>query len=245
MKIAKGEDKLISMNPKMVEDMLELASSIFEEDKNLHDEVGVATGLAWTTFGGQILYIEVTKMKGQGLTLTGQLGDVMKESAKTAIGHIRSMASKYGVDEKVFEEKEIHVHIPAGAAQKMPSAGITLATAIVSLLTKVPIKSNIAMTGEITLTGKVLPIGGLKEKALAAMRMNIDTIIIPWKNKKDLVEIPQEYRDKLNFVPVKHFEEVLNIALKTTSVTKPSKKKGNASSKWQLDSWRHGNFDSF
>ena len=224
MKIAKGENKLISMTPKMVEDMLG-PPAYSEEDKNLHDEVGVATGLAWTTFGGQILYIEATKMKGQGLTLTGQLGDVMKESAKTAIGHIRSMASKYGVDEKVFEEKEIHVHIPAGATPKDgPSAGITLATAIVSLLTKVPIKSNIAMTGEITLTGKVLPIGGLKEKALAAMRMNIDTIIIPWKNKKDLVEIPQEYRDKLNFVPVKHFEEVLNIALKTTSVTKPSKK---------------------
>ena len=237
MKIAKGEDKLISMNPKMVEDMLG-HSAYSEEDKNLHDEVGVATGLAWTTFGGQILYIEATKMKGQGLTLTSQLGDVMKSLLKqqlvTYVPWHQNMASM----KKFLKKKKFMCIYQQVPLKKMgPSAGITLAIPIVSLLTKVPIKSNIAMTGEITLTGKVLPIGGLKEKALAAMRMNIDTIIIPWKNKKDLVEIPQEYRDKLNFVPVKHFEEVLNIALKTTSVTKPSKKKGNASSKWQLDSW--------
>ena len=135
----------------------------------------------------------------------------MKESAQTAIGYIRSQAAELHIDEAVFENHEIHIHLPAGATPKDgPSAGITLATTIVSLLTNSPISRDVAMTGEITLTGKVLPIGGLKEKALAAMRMNIKTIIIPWKNKKDLEEIPEEYRAKLNFVPVKTIDEVLD-----------------------------------
>ena len=173
-------------------------------------------------------------MKGKGLTLTGQLGEIMKESAKTAIGHIRSKAVDFGIDENFFDENEIHVHIPAGSIPKDgPSAGITLASAIVSLITGTPLDHEVAMTGEITLTGKVLPIGGLKEKALAAMRMNISTIIIPWKNKKDLVDIPAEFRKKINFVPAKTFSEVLEIALIDWDerVKKLQDKKGKKKSK--------------
>ncbi len=184
------------------------------EDSNEFDEVGVATGLAWTAAGGEILHIEATKMKGRGITLTGQLGDVMKESAHAALGFIRSHAKELGIDEKFFEENEIHVHLPAGAIPKDgPSAGITLATVMVSLLTNKYVSKDIAMTGEITLTGKVLPVGGIKEKALAAMRAGIETIIIPWKNQKDLLEIPDEYRKKVQFIPVKNIQEVLAIAL--------------------------------
>lgn len=184
------------------------------EDSNEYDEVGVATGLAWTAAGGEILHIEATKMKGRGITLTGQLGEVMKESAHAALGFIRSHAAELGIDDKFFEENEIHIHLPAGAIPKDgPSAGITLATVITSLLTNSYISKDIAMTGEITLTGKVLPVGGIKEKALAAMRAGIETIIIPWKNQKDLLEIPAQYRKKINFIPVKNIQEVLSIAL--------------------------------
>ncbi len=184
------------------------------EDSNEYDEIGVATGLAWTAGGGEILHIEATKMKGRGITLTGQLGDVMKESAHAAMGFIRSHAKELGIDEKFFEENEVHIHLPAGAIPKDgPSAGITLATVITSLLTGSYISKDIAMTGEITLTGKVLPVGGIKEKALAAMRAGIETIIIPWKNQKDVLEIPAHYRKKLNFIPVKNIQEVLSIAL--------------------------------
>ena len=184
------------------------------EDSNEYDEIGVATGLAWTAAGGEILHIEATKMKGRGITLTGQLGDVMKESAHAALGFIRSHAAELGIDDKFFEENEIHIHLPAGAIPKDgPSAGITLATVITSLLTDSYISKDIAMTGEITLTGKVLPVGGIKEKALAAMRAGIETIIIPWKNQKDLLDIPPQYRKKINFIPVKNIQEVLSIAL--------------------------------
>ncbi|MDH5580304.1 MAG: endopeptidase La [Bdellovibrionales bacterium] len=213
MKVAQGDFQKLTVNAKIVEEFL--GPHLYtDEDRSNDHEVGVATGLAWTSVGGQILYIETTKIKGKGLTLTGQLGDVMKESAQTALGHIKSYSDHYCLDINLFENYEIHVHLPAGATPKDgPSAGITLATSIVSLLTGCPVNKDVAMTGEITLTGKVLPIGGLKEKALAAMRMDIKTIIIPWKNKKDLVEIPEEYREKLNFVPVKSFAEVLEIAL--------------------------------
>ncbi len=213
MKIAKGEAEKTHVIPETVFKLLGPPVYTKEDEKEI-DEIGVATGLAWTAHGGEVLYIEATKMKGRGLTLTGQLGEVMKESAQTAIGYIRSQAELLGIDEETFEKNEIHIHLPAGATPKDgPSAGITLATTIVSLLSGSPVSKDVAMTGEITLTGKVLPIGGLKEKALAAMRMNIKTIIIPWKNKKDLEEIPVEFREKLNFVAVKNIDEVLEIAL--------------------------------
>ncbi|AYF43228.1 MULTISPECIES: endopeptidase La [Halobacteriovorax] len=213
MRIAKGE----MAKTHIVKDTVVkyLGPPIFvKEDHKEDDEVGVSTGLAWTSHGGEVLYIETTKMKGQGLTLTGQLGDVMKESAKTAINYIRSRALYMGIDEDIFENHEFHVHLPAGATPKDgPSAGITLATALVSNCTGVPVSRDVAMTGEITLTGKVLPIGGLKEKALAALRMGISTVVIPWGNKKDLVDIPENLREKINFVPVKTIDEVLDIAL--------------------------------
>jgi len=228
-KIATGTQTKTHILSKTVQELLGPIMYSREDGKDT-DEIGVATGLAWTAAGGEILYIEATKMKGRGVTLTGQLGDVMKESASAAMGFIRSHAEELGIDEDIFENNEIHIHLPAGAIPKDgPSAGITLATTIVSVLTQTMISKDIAMTGEITLTGKVLPVGGVKEKALAAMRMGIDTIIIPWSNQKDLVDIPEEYRKKINFIPVKNFQEVLGIALldwepqvlgKTKKVTK-------------------------
>ena len=185
------------------------------EDEQDKDEVGIATGLAWTSVGGEILYVETTTMKGKGgMVLTGQLGDVMKESGMAALGLIRSRAKDFGIDEDFFAEHDIHVHFPQGGIPKDgPSAGITMASAIISKLTGIPVRKDVAMTGEITLTGRVLPIGGLKEKALAAMRHGIKTIVIPEKNKKDLEDIPEEFRDKLTFVPVKTIDEVLDVVL--------------------------------
>lgn len=212
-KVATGTQTVTHIKAETVEELL---GPVFysREDSNEYDEIGVATGLAWTAGGGEILHIEATKMKGRGITLTGQLGDVMKESAHAAFGFIRSHAKELGIDDKVFEENEIHIHLPAGAIPKDgPSAGITLATVITSLLTGSYISKDIAMTGEMTLTGKVLPVGGIKEKALAAMRAGIETVIIPWKNQKDLLEIPLQYRQKINFIPVKNIQEVLSIAL--------------------------------
>lgn len=213
MKIAQGEQNKTHLFSDTVFKLL--GPPVYtKDDEKEEDEVGVATGLAWTSAGGQVLYIETTKMKGSGITLTGQLGDVMKESAQTAIGFIRSRAEDYGLKEDFFENHEVHIHLPAGATPKDgPSAGITLATAIMSLITGLPIDKSVAMTGEITLTGKVLPIGGLKEKSLAAMRMNIKTVVMPWKNRKDLEDIPDEYRKTLKFVPVKNFDQVLEVAL--------------------------------
>jgi len=185
------------------------------EDEQESDQVGVATGLAWTAVGGEILFVETTTSKGKGsMILTGQLGDVMKESGHAALGLIRWRAKDFGIEDETFANTDIHVHFPQGAVPKDgPSAGITMATAIISRLTGISIRKDVAMTGEITLTGRVLPIGGLKEKALAAMRHGIQTIIIPEKNKKDLEDIPAEFRDKLTFIPVKTIDDVLDVAL--------------------------------
>lgn len=180
--------------------------------------IGIAggTGLAWTSVGGTTLTIEVTLMRGKGeILLTGKLGDVMKESARAAISYIKSNAKKYGVDYDVFENTDIHVHVPEGATPKDgPSAGITMATAILSAFTGKPVRKNIAMTGEITLRGKVLPIGGLKEKALAAFRQGISEVIIPVENKKDLVEIPKEIRKQINFITASEVDDVFKRAIK-------------------------------
>ncbi|MCH5584657.1 endopeptidase La [Shimazuella sp. AN120528] len=179
------------------------------------DQVGMATGLAWTEVGGDTLAIEVTLLPGKGkLTLTGQLGDVMKESAQAAFSYIRSRAKELHIPENFHEENDIHIHIPEGAIPKDgPSAGITMATALVSALTNTPVSSKVAMTGEITLRGRVLPIGGLKEKSLAAHRAGIEHVIIPEENQKDLVDIPESVQKDLVFTPVSHLDEVLKIAL--------------------------------
>lgn len=185
---------------------------------NEMDEVGVATGLVYTQVGGDIIAVEATMMKGDGkLVLTGRLGDVMQESAQTALSYIRSRAKELGVPEDLdFKRIDIHIHVPEGAVPKEgPSAGITIATAIASALTSRPVRKDVAMTGEITLRGKVLAIGGLKEKVLAAHRSNIKNIIIPKDNEKDLVEIPKDIRESLNFHPVETVEEVFRIALRT------------------------------
>ncbi|MFZ9595649.1 MAG: endopeptidase La [Bdellovibrionia bacterium] len=214
--VAEGKTEKTVVNQEQTYKFLGPAPYV-REDEQEKDEVGIATGLAWTSVGGEILYVESTTMKGKGgMLLTGQLGDVMRESGQAALGLIRSRARDFNIDEDLFANIDIHVHFPAGAVPKDgPSAGITMASAIISRLTGIPIRKDVAMTGEITLTGRVLPIGGLKEKALAAMRHGIRTIIIPEKNKKDLEDIPEEYRGKLTFIPVKTIDEVLNVVLAT------------------------------
>lgn len=187
------------------------------------DQVGTVNGLAWTSVGGTMLPIEVSVLNGTGkIELTGNLGDVMKESAKTAVSYIRSKASEYGIDEDFYKNKDIHIHAPEAAVPKDgPSAGLAITTAIVSELTGIAIKSNVAMTGEISLKGKALAIGGLKEKSMAAYKAGCDTVIIPQDNKKDLDEISDEVKQVIDFISVKNFNEVLPIAL----VSRPIKKK--------------------
>ncbi|MFZ5775739.1 MAG: endopeptidase La [Thermodesulfobacteriota bacterium] len=184
-----------------------------ESETETIDQPGMATGLAWTEVGGEILYVEISILKGRGnLTLTGQLGEVMKESAQAALSFCRSRLKKLKLSDSYFEEVDIHVHVPAGAIPKDgPSAGVTIATAMYSALIGRKVRQDVAMTGEITLRGRVLPIGGLKEKALAALRAGITTVIIPDQNKKDLVEIPEDLRKKINFVPVKHMDRILSL----------------------------------
>lgn len=188
------------------------------EEEMAKDEIGVSTGLAWTEAGGDIIYIEATTMKGKGsLTLTGQLGDVMKESAQAALSYVRSRSKELGIKDDVFSKTDIHIHVPAGATPKDgPSAGITISTAIASALTGRPVSRSVAMTGEVTLRGRVLPIGGLKEKALAAKRMGINCVIIPARNKKDLEDIPKYIRKDMEFIFAETMDDVLKVALKKT-----------------------------
>jgi len=197
-----------------------MANDVREEN-----EIGCVTGLAWTQFGGEVLEVEASAMRGRGgIILTGSLGDVMKESCHAAMSWIRAHSKELSIDDNYFSKYEVHIHFPSGAVPKDgPSAGITITTAIVSLLTGIPVSKEVAMTGEISLLGKVLPIGGLKEKALAALRHGIKRVVIPMRNEKDLVEIPKEQKKKLEFIPVKTVEEVLKVAL----VTNPFKKRGS------------------
>ena len=182
--------------------------------------------MAWTSTGGEILYVEASLSRGRGnLTLTGQLGDVMKESAQAAVSYARAHAKTLGIEADFYQKLDIHIHVPAGAIPKDgPSAGITMATALISALTKRPVSRDVAMTGEITLRGRVLPIGGLKEKSLAAFRAGMKTIVIPDRNEKDLDEIPKPLRRKLNWVVAKNMSDVLSVALmdrrKTTALGK-------------------------
>jgi ATP-dependent Lon protease len=204
----------MTINSTRVEEFLGIRRFRYEK-ANEKDEIGIATGLAWTPVGGDTLSIEVTLMEGSGrLELTGQLGDVMKESAKTALSYIRSKAGEYKIDKDFYKNYDIHIHVPEGAVPKDgPSAGITLATAMVSALTGLPVRKDVAMTGEITLRGRVLPIGGLKEKVLAAHRAGIMEIIVPEENRKDIDEIPDNVKEALKFHFVSNADNVLKKAL--------------------------------
>src|SRR4030066_268685 len=225
-KIAEGKEKTFVIGAQNLHRYLGVLKYLPEEEME-KDEVGVSTGRAWTEAGGDIIYVEATTMKGKGhLTLTGQLGDVMKESAQAALSYARSRAELLQLAPDFYEKLDIHIHVPAGATPKDgPSAGVTMATALISALTQIPVRRDVAMTGEITLRGKVLPIGGLKEKAIAALRARVKTVIIPLANKKDLVEIPKNVKRRLKFVAVADMDEVLNEAL-MRSPFKESKKAG-------------------
>ena len=212
--ILKDKKESIVLDRKLVHDWLGNEKVDYGK-KEKEDQVGTVTGLAYTSFGGDILQIEANRFEGKGhLILTGQLGDVMKESASIALDYIRSHAKEYGIDPKIFEKTDIHIHVPEGAVPKDgPSAGVTMTTALVSCLSDRPVKANLAMTGEVTLRGNVLPIGGLKEKSLAAHRSGITTILIPKGNEKDLEEIPEEVKEAITFIPVSTASEVLEHAL--------------------------------
>ena len=214
VRVAKGGDKKITVTKKTLEEFLG-AKRFIRNRQALKKRVGAVTGLAWTSVGGTTLDVEVCTFAGKGeILLTGQLGDVMKESARTALSYLRANADKYGIDKSDFGTKDIHIHFPAGATPKDgPSAGITMACAILSAMTGKYAKGDIAMTGEITLRGDVLPIGGLKEKALAAERVGIRHIIIPEENQKDLEEIPASVKEKLQFTCVKNVDEVFALVI--------------------------------
>lgn len=215
VKIVSGEaqDKIV-VTKDNVKEFLGVEKYL-ENEKPEHSEVGAATGLAWTAVGGEILTIEVSIVSGKGeILLTGHLGDVMKESARTAISYIHAHADDYDIPERAFKDKDIHIHVPEGAIPKDgPSAGITIATAVFSALTGKGVRNDVAMTGEITLRGKVLPIGGLKEKSLAAMRAGIKKVLIPVDNMKDLADIPESVKNGVKIIPVENVSEVFNIAI--------------------------------
>ena len=212
-KILEEKEETVTVNKENLENFLGRARYTYQK-KNETDEVGIVRGLAWTSVGGDTLQIEVNLMPGKGdFLLTGQLGDVMKESAQTGISYIRSVAEKYHIDADFFKEHDIHIHIPEGAVPKDgPSAGITMATAMLSAITEVPVKADVAMTGEITLRGRVLPIGGLKEKLLAAKSAGIEKVLIPFENQADVEEMEKEITEGLEIVPVKTMGEVLKQA---------------------------------
>jgi ATP-dependent Lon protease len=221
-RLAEGEQGPFRISRTNLHRYLGVAKIIPEIDQEA-DEVGVVTGLAWTQFGGEIMKIEAATMAGKGkLMLTGHLGEVMKESAQAALSYTRSRAEQLGLEPDFYETLDIHIHVPAGAIPKDgPSAGVTMATALVSSLCQKPVRRDLAMTGEITLRGNVLPVGGLKEKALAALRAKIHTMVIPAQNRKDLTEIPKNIRRHLQFKPVGHLDEILQIALGSSSGEEP------------------------
>jgi ATP-dependent Lon protease len=214
-KVAEGAQGLTVVDAESVPSYLG-PIKFFSEVAERTSEPGVATGLAWTPTGGDILFVEATRMKGRkGFSLTGQLGEVMKESAQAALSYVRAKAKALEIPDNFFDSSDIHLHVPAGAIPKDgPSAGVTIFTAITSLLTARPVRSDVAMTGEITLRGLVLPVGGIKEKVLAARRAGITTLILPKKNEKDLEEVPEQVKKDLKFHFVQKMDEVIKIALK-------------------------------
>src|SRR5438876_81670 len=221
-RVARGKTERMTVTPQLVAQMLGPAKYV-RETKLKTSKPGVVTGLAYTPAGGEVLHIEATRYPGKGnVTLTGHIGEVMKESVQAALSLLRSRDGEIGVKPEDFRDMDIHVHVPAGAVPKDgPSAGIAMFTALASLFTNTPVRPDVAMTGEITLRGLVLPIGGLKEKSLAAMRAGISTVIIPKLNEKDLVDVPEEAKQKLKFVPVETVDEVLAVALEKNGAPPP------------------------
>ncbi len=216
---AEGKRYPTVITPELVEKFLG-PQQFFQTEAERQDEVGVATSLAWTESGGEIMPVEVAVLDGKGnLQMTGQIGEVMQESGQAALTYIRSRADRFGIDPEVFERMDIHVHIPEGAIPKDgPSAGITLATALISALTGHPVYKDVGMTGEITLRGRVLPIGGVREKVLAAHRAGLKVVILPEKNLKDLVDVPKKVREDLKIIPVTHMDQVVEIAISPEQV---------------------------
>ncbi len=211
--VVMNEGKFMEINETTVPELM--GPPRFLRDEKMHDsQIGVVTGLAWTQAGGEVLYVEALRYKGKGsLVLTGQLGDVMKESAHAAMAYARAHTEQLGIPSDFFEKWDIHVHLPAGAIPKDgPSAGITMTTALLSLMTDMPVRHDIAMTGEVTLQGRVLPVGGIREKCLAALSQGIKDVIIPLANEKDLSDIPKEFKDKMNFICVENLDEVFAVA---------------------------------
>ena len=213
-KIVNNETSKVEVDEKNLKDFLGIKKFKFGELEN-ENKVGIVTGLAWTEFGGEILKIETVNMPGKGkMSITGKLGDVMQESVKAAKSFVRSKSLEYGIIPPIFEKKDFHIHVPEGATPKDgPSAGVAMVTSIVSSITKIPVNREIAMTGEVTVTGQVLPIGGLKEKLLAAHRAGIKTVLIPKDNEKDLVEIPKKVKEDIKLIPVETADQVIKIAL--------------------------------
>ena len=220
--MAEGNGTLVKVTAKTLHTYLGAPKFVREEDLD-HNEIGVVNGLAWTPVGGEILHIEASLMAGKpALTLTGQLGDVMKESVQAAHSYIRAHGAALHLKPEQFQDNEIHVHVPAGAIPKDgPSAGVAMTVALVSIFCRIPVKKDVAMTGEVTLRGKVLPIGGLKEKILAAVRSHMKLVIIPEQNKKDLEDIPPEILKKVKIIAVSEVEEALALALESYPPTPP------------------------
>jgi ATP-dependent Lon protease len=214
-KLAEGVTKTVTVTPRNLHNYLGIPRFKKEEEYD-EDTIGVATGLAWTESGGDIIHIEATTMKGKGcLTLTGHLGDIMKESAQAAFSYARTKCEAWEIGEDVYINRDIHIHVPAGAIPKDgPSAGVPMAISLISVLTNKPICKDVAMTGEITLRGRILPVGGLKAKVLAAKRAGIKTVIVPEKNKNDIEDLPDEVKSKINFVFTKNVDEVLKVVFK-------------------------------
>ena len=224
-RMAEGDDSKVVVNTRSLDKLL--GAPPFARDEAMEEsEIGLVNGLAWTEAGGEVLSLEANLSHGRGLLLTGHLGDVMKESGQTALSYVRSILSEIGVSERDFARQQVHVHVPAGATPKDgPSAGVAIATAIASLAAGIRVRSDVAMTGEVTLRGRVLPVGGVREKALAALRMGITTIVIPERNVSDLRDIPKELKKRIEFIPVRQMREVLDVVLTEPLEWKPPPKR--------------------
>ena len=214
VQIVNEEEKNVEVNEENLSKFLGVKKFKFGELEQ-ENRVGIVIGLAWTEFGGEILKVETVNMPGKGrMQITGKLGDVMQESVKAAKSFVRSKSLEYGIIPPIFEKKDFHIHVPEGATPKDgPSAGIAMVTSIVSSITNIPANRDLAMTGEVTITGQVLPIGGLKEKLLAAHRAGVKKVLIPKENEKDLIDVPKKVREDIKIIPVENADEVIKIAL--------------------------------